>query len=172
MEIKKYFEAVRITYSGAFDLIYPFTIEDKEYLGYGFFFNNAQKFILVKDVKLWEVNSFEHVIFMEESIISEDTIEEVKKLMIDYMEKNLVRKNKKYPDANHMYSFLTIIILTTDELSNNIEKLVKKFKFKKNYLLTIRGYSEGRLVVVNPEKKIFLSNKAGSSLKKLYSDLL
>ncbi|MGF6907379.1 hypothetical protein [Fusobacterium sp. PH5-44] len=171
MKIIDYFEKIKKAYFSTFDLVTPFKIDNKEYLGYGFFQNNAQKFVLVKNAKLWEVNSFEHIIFIEDNNSTEDAVEEGINLIKDYMEYNFVRKGKKYPETNHMYSFLTIIILTNNHISKELQYKITNFKFKRNYLLTIRGYSEGRLAIINPENNIFISNKASKSLKDFYISL-
>lgn len=171
MKIIDYFEKIKKSYFSTFDLTTPFKINDREYLGYGFFQNNAQKFVLVKEVKLWEVDSFEHIIFIEDNNSTENIVVEGIDLIKNYMENYFVRKEKKYPEPNHMYSFLTVVILTNNKVSKKLQDKITSFKFKKNYLLTIRGYAEGRLIVINPKDNIFISNKAAKSLKTFYTSL-
>jgi len=171
MEITNYFEKLKQSYSTAFDITTPYHHNNREFLGYGFFYNNSKKFVLVKEAKLWEANSFEHILFMKEYNFSKDTLDEAHQLMSDYMDPILIRKGHKYPEADHMYSFLTIVILTNKDISPDLEKQIKNFKFKKNYLFTIRGYAQGRLVVVNPNEKVFIANRASESLKTLYCNL-
>ena len=172
MKIIDYFEKIKKAYSNTFDLTIPFMIDNRKYLGYGFFQNNSKKFVLVKEAKLWEVNSFEHIIFMEDNdSFTQNIVEEGINLIKNYMESHFVRKGKKYPEENHMYSFLTIIILTNNQISKEVQDKIANFKFKKNYLFTIRGHAEGRLIVINPKDNVFISNKAAKTLKTFYTSL-
>jgi len=171
MEIINYFEKLKKSYSSAFDITAPHSFNNKKFLGYGYFYNNSRKFVLVKEAKLWEANSFEHILFIREDNLSKETIDNALILMRDYMDPILIRKGNRYPEADHMYSFLTIVILINSNISNNLKEYINNFKFKKNYLFTIRGYAQGRLVIANPNKKFFISNKAGKSLETLYCDL-
>lgn len=58
------------------------------------------------------------------------------------MEPQLVRSSAKYPPPNHMYTFLTAIFISESRVSPEVKKEVQRFRYFKNYLASIRGYSE------------------------------
>ena len=76
---------------------------------------------------MWTTNSHEHILFMTVDEVSEDTLQEVRSLLENYMEPRLVRNDNKYPAKNHMYSYLTIAILSEKSMDKTLVKKVRKF---------------------------------------------
>ena len=70
-----------------------------------------------------------------------------------------------------MYSYITIAVITEKSLSPEVKKAVKKFKFEKSYMHSIRGYSQGRIAVASMEDIDVCLNGAGRTLKKLYKSV-
>lgn len=89
-------------------------------------------------------------------------------LIKEYMEPFLVRKGEKYPEKNHMYSFLTVVIFTSKRISDDMKRKIKKYKYEKNYLFFIRGYTSGRIIVIDTENMEIVTNKSGKVLGKFY----
>jgi hypothetical protein len=170
MEIREYFDKLLDVYKSSFDLTVPYNIGGIEYLGYGHLYSNSTKYVLVKSAKLWSANAFEHLIFMESHGDLKEKIDEAKFLISEYMEENFVRKGEKYPVPDHMYSFLTVVVLTNDKIDSNIKEEVRRYKFTKNYLFTIRGYSEGRLVLVNVKEEEIILSKSAQKLEEFFRD--
>lgn len=54
----------------------------------------------------------------------------------DYMEPRLVRKDGRIPDRKHLYSFLTVILLSQYPPDKNAIKAVKRYSFEKDYHLS------------------------------------
>ena len=122
----------------------------------------------MKEVQLWEAKSYEHIIFMDVSEMTINVLNKTDELLKEYMEPFLVRKGEKYPEKNHMYTFLTVVIFTSKRISDDIKRKIEKYKFEKNYLFSIRGYSSGRIAVIDVENMKITTNKAGKVLNKLY----
>ncbi|MDU1912277.1 hypothetical protein [Fusobacterium sp.] len=172
MTTGEYFNKIAEQYNGTFDIYRNKEINGEKYLAYGYFYSHSEKYVLVKEVQLWEAKSYEHIIFMD---ISEMTINDFKKideLIKEYMEPFLVRKGKKYPEKNHMYSFLTVVAFASKRIPDDIKTKIRKYRFEKNYLFSIRGYSSSRIVVIDIENMEIITNKAGKSLNKLYKSFL
>lgn len=53
-----------------------------------------------------------------------------------------MRSGAKYPPPNHMYTFLTAIFISEGRVSPEVKKEAQRFRYFKNYLASIRGYSE------------------------------
>lgn len=168
MTTGEYFNRIAEQYKGTFDIYKNKEINGEKYLAYGHFYSHSEKYILVKEVQLWEAKSYEHIIFMDVSEMTINVLNKTDELLKEYMEPFLVRKGEKYPEKNHMYTFLTVVIFTSKRISDDIKRKIEKYKFEKNYLFSIRGYSSGRIAVIDVENMKITTNKAGKVLNKLY----
>ena len=168
MTTGEYFNKIAEQYKGTFDIYKDREINGEKYLAFGHFYSHSEKYVLVKEVQLWEAKSYEHIVFMDISEMTVNDFEKADKLIKEYMEPFLVRKGEKYPEKNHMYSFLTVVIFTSKKVSDEIKRKIEKYKFEKNYLFSIRGYSSGRIVVIDVESMKIITNKSGKVLDKLY----
>lgn len=168
MTTGEYFNRIAEQYKATFDIYKNKEINGEKYLAYGYFYSHSEKYVLVKEVQLWEAKSYEHVIFMDVYEMTVNDLKKVDELIKEYMEPFLVRKGEKYPEKNHMYSFLTVVVFTSKKISDDIKRKIEKYKFEKNYLFSIRGYSSGRIAVIDVENMKITTNKAGKVLNKLY----
>lgn len=166
-----YLDKVLKQYQGTFDIYRNYEIEGEQYPAYGYFSSHSEKYVLVKEVQLWEANSYEHVLFIDVDKVDDKVIERVDNIFKGYMEPQLVRKGEKYPVKNHMYSFLTVVIFSTGKISDEIKKKIKNYRFEKSYMFSIRGYSSGRLAAVEVTSGEVVTNSAGKVLKKLYEKI-
>lgn len=168
MTTGEYFNKIAEQYEKTFDIYRDEEINGEKYLAYGHFYSHSEKYVLVKEVQLWEVKSHEHIIFMDISEIKMNDLKKVDILIKEYMEPFLVRKGEKYPEKNHMYSFLTVVIFTSKRTSDDMKRKIEKYKYEKNYLFFIRGYTSGRIIVIDTENMEIVTNKSGKVLGKFY----
>lgn len=171
MTTGEYFNKITEYYKGTFDIYKNKEINGKKYLAYGHFYSHSEKYVLVKEVQLWEAKSYEHIVFMDVSEMTINDLKKVDELIREYMEPFLVRKGEKYPEKNHMYSFLTVVVFASERVSDGIKRKIEKYKFEKNYLFSIRGYSSARIAVIDVENMEITTNKAGKVLNKLYEKI-
>ncbi|MFI3214185.1 MAG: hypothetical protein R3Y24_12700 [Eubacteriales bacterium] len=123
--------------------------------------------MLTREANLWSSDSFEHILFLEKDQFCEIDFNEIDYLVKEYMEPVLVRKGMKNPEKNHMYSYLTILIVSERELNKQEIKKIKRYSFDKGYNFNLRGYAQARLGVVSlPNKEIYL-NRAAVKMKKV-----
>lgn len=157
-------------YRNSFDIERDYKIGDVTAQAYGYFAKTDEKYVLSQKANLWSVQGFEHILFFEKESVCENDILAIRNLMVEYMAPNLVCKGKKYPEKDHMYSYLTVVMLCKNTPDNNTVSAVESFKFTKNYLLTIRGYVEGQVVVMDLSAGKAYTNKAAKHLKKFYEN--
>ena len=86
------------------------------------------------------------------------------------MEPTLVRKGENLPPQNHMYSYLTIAILSESPLLNSIRKSVKKFKFEKGYQFNMRGFSQAHLICATMQDEKVCTNFTARASAKVFRD--
>lgn len=168
MNSADYLNRLLLKYSGTFDIYQPYTILGREYPAYGYFFSHVEKYVLVRKANMWSADSYEHILFADPEELTEEHLKEYRQAVEEYIEPTLILKGEKFPEPNHMYSYITIAVVTKRALSPEVRKAVRKFKFEKSYMHSIRGYSQARLAVASMEDEAVCVNAMGRSLKKLY----
>lgn len=172
MTASEFLKVLTETYENTFDLYKPYVIEEKKYPCYGYFFSHNEKYVLTREAKLWEAEAFEHIMFLTCEKIGKEQCNEAKFLIQDYFEPVLVRQGEKNPKKNHMYSFLTVVIISEEEIPKEIQRCIEKYQFEKVYMFNFRGYSQGRLAAVDLKSQRVYSNRGGRVLKKHYKQIL
>ena len=171
MNSADYLNRLLLKYSGTFDIYQPYTILGREYPAYGYFFSHVEKYVLVRKANMWSSDSYEHILFTTPEELTTAHLEEYRQAVTEYIEPKLVLKGEKLPEPNHMYSYITIAVITEKPLSAETKKAVRKFKFEKSYMHSIRGFSQARLAVASMEDERVTLNGAARTLKKLYKDV-
>lgn len=171
MNSADYLDRLLLRYSGTFDIYQPYTILGREYPAYGYFFSHVEKYVLVRKANMWSADSYEHVLFVNVEDLTSAQLEEYRRAIEEYIEPSLVLKGEKLPEPNHMYSYITIAVTAEKALSPEMKKAVKKFKFEKSYMHSIRGYAQARIAVASMEDEAVCVNGAGRTLKKLYKSV-
>lgn len=168
MESKKYLDNILELYKNSFDITKNYDFSGNYFSAYGYFNSKAEKYILVKEVNLWEVNSFEHIFFVEIDSLSEEIFETYEKLLKEKLESYFIRNGNKYPEKNHMSSFLSLVFISSSPIDKNLIKKIEKFTFEKTYLFSIRGFLTTKLIGIDLENKKVYYNKPARDLKEIY----
>ena len=166
----KYLKELLRRYSVNFDITENYALGDKVYPAYAQFFSLGEKYVLKKEAIIWSIRVYEHVLFIKTDSIDEKTLSEIKETMEEVMEPTLVRKGNKYPEKDHMCSYLTFVVISQTTPSQEVQKLIKSFSFDKGYLLNFRGHSEGRLGCVFLDSQGCITNKAAKELNTLLTN--
>lgn len=171
MNTAEYLDRLLLRYSGSFDIYQPYVINGKEYPAYGYFFSHIEKYILVREANMWTTKSYEHMLFMETEECTEEVLAEAEKIITDYMEPVLVRKNQELPEKNHMSSYLNVVIISQKALSKSVTRKIRKFRFEKGYRFNFRGFSKGTILCASMEDRKFCSNFQGHSQKSVFEEV-
>ena len=67
-----------------------------------------------------------------------------------------------------MYTYMTAIFICEEGAAEEAVKAVKHFHYVKNYLLTVRGYSEARILVFDLKNQKIFGNRAAKDMVKGY----
>ncbi len=168
MEKTDYLDRLLAKYAGTFDIYTSYSINNKKYPAYGYFFSCNEKYVLTRKANLWTAKVYEHIIFMDVENCTEETLKEAYDIISGYLEPECVRKNEKYPEKDHMYSYLTVAIISEHEPDTGVKKLIRKFRFDKGYMFNMRGHSEGHLVVSVMDTGNVYTNAGGRPMKAVY----
>lgn len=161
------------TFQSSYDIEQPYDINGDIYDAYARFYASSASYVLMKKAELWRTNCFEHVFFRcIKNEAAAETIHMFKEQIEEYIEPKLVRQGKRWPEENHMYTYITAIYICEGGVSKEAEKLIRSFHYIKNYKLTIRGYSEARILVFDLQNGRVFGNRAAKVLVKGYKKLL
>ncbi|MBO4457940.1 MAG: hypothetical protein J5802_09485 [Butyrivibrio sp.] len=108
---------------------------------------------------------------MKKNSFSPQDLIDLKELIINKIEPEFVRKNEKYPEKDHMCSYISFVVMCDSAPDAETKKLIKKFHFDKGYLFSFRGHSEARLAVATMDTKEVFTNYAGKELKPMLFDI-
>ena len=160
-----------------------FTADGRTFAAYALYEASSEKYVLSRKANLWKVSESEHVLFMtlpenadpgadpgadsdadpgaNPGASPEALFEETGRLISDYMEPVLSRGNEKYPPKDHMRTFLTAVLVLERSPGPELIRKVRRYRFDKSYLFSLRGFSQGRIIVVDlPSKKVYTSPAA------------
>lgn len=169
MKAQELFDRMMESYQEDYDIEMPYDIEDETYDAYAGFHVSSAKYVLVKKAQLWRADCFEHTFFRMVSDLKIADIERFCAQVHTYIEPQLVRQGRSWPPADHMYSYITEILICDGGIEDHVKKAVKKVSYLKNYLLTVRGYCEVRLLVFDLAGKTIFGNRAAKELVKGYT---
>lgn len=171
MNTSTYLDRLLLCYSNTFDIYKPYTINQKEYPAYGYFYSHVEKYVLVKEVNMWSSNSYEHILFVTPDELTSELLDEYMNVVKNYMEPVLVRKGEQFPEENHMYSYMTINVIANKPLSPEVKKRIRKFKYEKGYKFNMRGFSQAHIAVATMEDEKVYTNFVNRKNKKLFKQV-
>ena len=118
---------------------------------YASYYSTSEKYVLTRKANLWTAKEYEHILFLTaaESLNEEVLFTKAQTLISDFMEPVFVRKEEKYPPKDHMRTFLTIVLVLDSAPSRELIHRIRKYRFDKGYLFSIRGYAQGRIIAVD-----------------------
>ncbi len=168
MERSIYLDRLLTKFSNSFNIYVPYKINGIEYSAYAYFYTHEEKYVLTQSANLWSADSYEHVLFIDTEVIDDALIGRAKDIIENYFEPEFVRKGEKYPAKNHMYTYLTVVLVGNRFSNSKLISQVKRYRYDKGYQFGIRGYSIGRLVAVTMDDEHIVCNGAARKNHKVY----
>ena len=167
-----YFEKLLEEYSKSFDITRDYKIGPVVADAYGYYSTISEKYVLSPKANLWSIHGYEHILIFKRDSVNVSDIDQAKELMVEHMAPELVCKGGKYPEKDHMYSYLTVAYITEKTPDKETIEKIKSFRYEKNYLMTIRGHVEGHMVLIDLSTREACSNKAAKHLSSFYEKIL
>ncbi len=164
---EKYLDRLLARYSGTFNIYMPYVIGGVTFPAYGYFFSHVEKFVLTRNTNMWSSDSYEHILFMSKDMVTASDVTQMKSILLDYVEPKLVRGGEELPPPNHMYSYMSVILISEKSPNKDTIKAVKKLSFDKGYQMNMRGYSQIQICLVSMEDEKIYHNFAASKKKKI-----
>ena len=165
-----YLQELLRRYQANFDITENFILGETTYPAYAWFYSLSEKYVLKKEAQLWAIKAFEHVLFMKKDCVTAETLTELMNVVKTEAEPALVRKHNKYPEKDHMCTYITFVVLTSKDPDAETIKAIHKFNYDRGYLFNFRGHCEARLAVVSMESGMVVTNRSGKDMKELMED--
>ncbi len=147
-------------YSNVFDFEDEFVLGEYKFDLYAKFYQENLKYFGSKKIEVYSFTNNEHLFYKH---LGNNQIDfgEIKNVLL-YAYKNLVKVDDK-----HMSSLITLIY-SVDSLKDSEKKLIKKFSFYKSYMFGLKGYVNGKLIVLDlGENKAYENKMAKGDAIKL-----
>ncbi|MDD6155370.1 MAG: hypothetical protein PUB39_07450 [Eubacteriales bacterium] len=168
VKAEKYLDRTLAKYAQMYDIFESYDFAGKTFPAYAYFSQHGEKYVLSKKAQLWQVNGFEHVLFVMKDRLTSEDVKWSRDLMADHMAPILVCKGNKYPEKDHMVSNLTVVFISDKTPDEETRKQIKSFSYDKGYLFSFRGHVDGRIVCCDMEAEDVYTNRAGKQLKKSF----
>lgn len=171
MNSREYLTEVLRYYRSSFDVSLPYSLGGRDYEALAEFHASTEKYILVRQFRLWSENTDEFVLFslFEGGAPTLEDISALQASIREHMEPLFVRGGKeKLHDENHMYTYLTMALYCDTMPEENVIRAVKKTRFKKYYEHGMSGYSEGHIYLRCAENGRCWTNPDGREIKRLF----
>ena len=162
-------------YTATFDLEENSDCAGRQVNLYGHFNVDNSRYVLSKKAKLWEANCQEHLFVQtagSETELDLFRLQELDKWLREKAEPYFVRNGEEYPPKNHMYTYLTVVLITDKKINDDVKRFAKKYKFDRTYKWNLRGYMQTRLVLVSTADNVVITNGSGKVLEKTYRTLV
>lgn len=172
MRRKEFIDIILNSISDKFDIYHNYWFNNRKFVIYAYSYNKKNQFSTADDAKLWDSKTYEHLFFINSDNLDESQFLELYNFAINEIEPHFVRADGKYPCKNHMYSYISFIIITRNEPSTEVERMIKESNWSKNYMLGIRGYSNIRVACVTPSKYSVVANKHGQKIAEFLTELM
>ena len=161
-----YLDRLLVRYAGTFDLYTPYQIGGKTFPAYGYFYSHVEKFVLTRNANMWSSDSYEHILFVAMDEVTASDVSEMKRILLEEVEPKLVLKGEELPPPNHMYSYMSVILISDKRPSKETVKAVKKLSYDKGYMMNMRGFSQAQMCLVSIEEEKVYHNFAAHGKKK------
>ena len=161
-----YLDRLLVRYAGTFDLYTPYHIGGKTFPAYGYFYSHVEKFVLTRNANMWSSDSYEHILFVAMDEVTASDVSEMKTILLEEVEPKLVLKGEELPPPNHMYSYMSVILISDKRPSKEAVKAMKKLSYDKGYMMNMRGFSQAQMCLVSIEEEKIYHNFAAHGKKK------
>lgn len=172
MRRKEFIDIILNSISETFDIYHNYWFKGRKFVIYAYHYNQHEKFETTHNAKLWDSKCFEHLFFINYDNLDEKELDHLCEFATNEIEPHFVRNDNKLPCKNHMYSYISFIIITRNLPSDNVREKIEHSSLRKNYLLGARGYSNIRLVCVTPSRYSVISNKYGKQISEFLIELM
>lgn len=150
-------ERLLAAHQAYFDVERDHEFAGRVFEGYAELHSSASQYVLSKRAKLWETNSHEYMFFVTTDTIDVPGLED----LVAFMKTSAL--DKVTLERDHMSSYLTLVVIA-ERTASDVERMVRRTRFRKNFLLGLRGWADLRICVVSLAEGTVCANAMGRDL--------
>ena len=114
-----------------------------------------------KSATVWRIENYEYVFVKSFEKLDNKQLENFQEFL-----KNAIRQFVK-PNGDHMSSTITGVMIM-DNFPAELEPIIRKFQFRRNFAFSLKGWAEVRLIVVDLHSNRVISNKKAKEVASFY----
>ena len=153
-------EKLLLAYQGYFDIKRDVKIGEDSFAATAEFHSTSEKYVLVKRAKIWSLESNEYAYFHLADKLDLNGFQHIQEAALN------AGMDLVHPHSEHMYSYVTLVILA-DEIDKDAKEALKKLRFEKNFRLSLHGWMEFRIAAIDFSNGEIISNRAGKPVREL-----
>lgn len=157
-------ESLLRNYQGYFD-VRQCTEEEAPLVAECAFHVSSSKYVLIKKAKLWEANCHEYLYLFSVPVLTED----VYRWCESYVYENGMKLIK--PDRNHMYTYLSAVIVA-ESADKTAVKLLKRCHKHKDFQFSLKGWMDFHTAMVQLDSESVYTNYSGREKAKFLKSVL
>ena len=146
-------------YSHTYDIDRDVTVEDTVYPAMATYYLRDENYLISRQHVLSAVEQHEYLYFL----LTDHLCAEELQAHIDRTK--AAGLALVHPHKEHMFSNVGLVVLA-NTIAPEAKKLIKRTHFRKNYLLTLHGWTEYQLAAMETSTNCFFSNPAGKEARK------
>lgn len=146
-------------YSHHYDILRNVPVEGGSFPAAAFYYLRDEHYLVRRDKKFYALEQHDYTYFyLTERLDAADA-----QIQLDRALQAGMSQIK--PHKEHMCSYVTLVILA-DLIDPDAKKLLKKTRFRKNFLLSFHGWMEYHVAAMECSTTSFLSNPDGREARK------
>ena len=168
MDFEAYLNAILKNMCSSHDVERDFAADGRIWPAYARYESFSEKYVLSRKASLWSVREYEHVLFARAADSTEKQVRALEAVAAEYMEPVLVRGGKSVPEKDHMRSFLTLVLICEGVISEDAVRRVRKYHFDRGYRFSLRGFVQGRIVLIDLPGRRVVASPGAKDIRKFY----
>lgn len=137
-----------------FDITEDYKLGNNQFDMFANFNQRNAKYLLMKKFEMYAYQSNEYIFHKKMDSFGQQELEWLKSFYETHVD-DIVTFN-----SEHMSSTVTVII-ETDMPSDEIQKKIAKFKYYKSYSFGLKGWVNGKILLIDSSKNRGIGNKLG-----------
>lgn len=164
MNCSTYLDILAERYERYFNIYRDYELLDEKLDLYAEYNVRNEKYFLIKSAVIYAFENFEYCLVkcFEDEFSLED-LERFTSFLIKAVNK-IVK-----PSSEHMSTYLSGVIVCEKGFSREVIEKAEKFKYSKDFLFTLKGWCDVRLILVDLEGNEVITNKKGREVKRNYT---
>ena len=159
MTLQERLEKLLDAYSYYFDIERDVPVEGGQFPATAFYHFREENYIDTKAHVVYATEQHEYVYFYVTEHLDAETLKNQIELS------RQAGMGKIEPSGEHMFSFVTLVILAAT-MHPEAKKLIKKTRFRKTFRLALHAWREYHIAAMECSTQSFFSNPAGKEARK------